>query len=270
MMGTRTQRNPAFNHSAEPPLPRFDAREAWPGCPSISKIADQGACGSCFAVATVMAFNDRQCVTSNETMTQLLSSQDLVSCDHLCNAIGCDSGCGGGFPGTAWKYLTQSGVPTEECVPYELPPCHHPCGATSPTPACTATCADGSAKVMQKAVTSYPFFHAKDLFADLLRHGSIVCGMSVYEDFPTYKSGVYRHTSGSMLGGHAVRLIGWGTDSGEDYWLVANSWNADFGESGTFRIARGGADGCGFEEDCWAGCGEGGGCSVPSTNEQVV
>jgi len=90
-----------------------------------------------------------------------------------------------------------------------------------------------------------------------MKYGSIVCGMSVYEDFPTYKSGVYRHESGSMLGGHAVRLIGWGTDNGEDYWLVANSWNTDFGEDGTFRIARGGADGCGFEEDCWAGHGQG-------------
>ena len=32
---------------------------------------------------------------------------------------------------------------------------------------------------------------------------------SVYEDFLTYKSGVYQHTTGRMLGGHAIKLIGW-------------------------------------------------------------
>jgi len=40
------------------------------------------------------------------------------------------------------------------------------------------------------------------------------------QDFAHYKSGVYKHITGTNIGGHAVKLIGWGTsDDGEDYWV---------------------------------------------------
>jgi hypothetical protein len=43
---------------------------------------------------------------------------------------------------------------------------------------------------------------------------------NLIQDFAHYKSGVYKHITGGMMGGHAVKLIGWGTsDSGEDYWV---------------------------------------------------
>ena len=74
----------------------------------------------------------------------------------------------------------------------------------------------------------------------------------VYEDFLTYKSGVYRHTTGGYLGGHAVRLLGWGVENGTPYWLVANSWNEDWGDRGYFKVLRG-VDECGFENDIVAG-----------------
>lgn len=60
--------------------------------------------------------------------------------------------------------------------------------------------------------------------------------------------------SGSYMGGHAVKIIGWGTDedSGEDFWLVANSWNPSWGEGGLFRILRG-VNECGIEGQIVAG-----------------
>lgn len=53
----------------------------------------------------------------------------------------------------------------------------------------------------------------------------------VYEDFLTYKSGVYYHKTGGLLGGHAVKVIGWGFDdpSQLNYWLVSNSWGPAWG-----------------------------------------
>ena len=45
-------------------------------------------------------------------------------------------------------------------------------------------------------------------------------------------SGVYKHVKGSLLGGHAVKLLGWGVENGTDYWLLANSWNTDWGDNG--------------------------------------
>ena len=75
----------------------------------------------------------------------------------------------------------------------------------------------------------------------VMQMGSAETGFYVYEDFMHYKSGVYKHdntTGGNVLGGHAVRIVGWGTDAvAGKYWTVANSWGAAWGESGYFRIA---------------------------------
>ncbi len=67
---------------------------------------------------------------------------------------------------------------------------------------------------------------------EILTNGPIEVSFTVYEDFLTYKTGVYRHTTGSSLGGHAVKMIGWGQEAGIPYWLVANSWNTDWGFGG--------------------------------------
>lgn len=63
-----------------------------------------------------------------------------------------------------------------------------------------------------------------------------------------------RSPAGDYMGGHAVKIIGWGTDdaSGDDYWLVANSWNPSWGEGGLFRILRG-VNECGIEGNIVAG-----------------
>jgi len=45
-------------------------------------------------------------------------------------------------------------------------------------------------------------------------------------------TGVYQHVTGGELGGHAVKMLGWGVENGTPYWLVANSWNTDWGDNG--------------------------------------
>ena len=77
----------------------------------------------------------------------------------------------------------------------------------------------------------------------LLRVHSIWCARMtlfiVYEDFMNYKSGVYRHQSGGMLGGHAVKIVGWGKDDNGEHWIVQNSWTTNWGDKGFFKIAMG-------------------------------
>ena len=34
------------------------------------------------------------------------------------------------------------------------------------------------------------------------------------------------------MGGHAIRILGWGVENGTPYWLVGNSWNTDWGDNG--------------------------------------
>jgi C1A family cysteine protease len=65
---------------------------------------------------------------------------------------------------------------------------------------------------------------------EIMTNGPVETQFNVYEDFMNYAGGVYHHVSGSMLGGHAVKVLGWGTDSGRNYWLCANSWNTSWGE----------------------------------------
>lgn len=51
-------------------------------------------------------------------------------------------------------------------------------------------------------------------------------------------TGIYQHISGKPLGGHNVRLIGYGSEDGIDYWIGVNSW-PQWGEHGSFRMLRG-------------------------------
>jgi cathepsin B len=71
---------------------------------------------------------------------------------------------------------------------------------------------------------------------EILANGPVETGFTVYADFFDYNGGIYQHTSGSAEGGHAVKILGWGTENNVDYWIVANSWGKYWGENGYFRI----------------------------------
>tara|TARA_B100000795_G_scaffold257660_1_gene231084 strand:+ start:106 stop:420 length:315 start_codon:yes stop_codon:yes gene_type:complete len=88
----------------------------------------------------------------------------------------------------------------------------------------------------------------KGMQKEILQNGPIEVAFFVYSDFQTYSSGIYHRTASSEgpMGGHAVRILGWGTQAGEDYWLVANSWSPQWGEKGFFKIRRG-TNECGIE-----------------------
>ena len=59
--------------------------------------------------------------------------------------------------------------------------------------------------------------------------------MVVYEDLITYQSGIYSHKEGTIIGGHAVLIVGWGvSEYGTEYWEVQNSWGPEWGENGGF------------------------------------
>lgn len=88
--------------------------------------------------------------------------------------------------------------------------------------------------------------------AEISANGPIVASFTVYDDFRTYKNGVYWHKTGGVAGGHAIRIIGYGIDNGVKYWNIANSWTPNWGESGYFRIRRGNNE-CGIEAEGIAG-----------------
>jgi cathepsin B len=247
-------KNPVYDPKTLPAS--FDARDAWPNCPSVSLVRDQSACGSCWAFGSTEAFNDRYCIATQKTT--IFSVTDVLGCCELT----CGDGCDGGYPQMAWSYFKRYGVVTDSCYPYPFPACAHhvvspnypPCPSSDySTPKCNKTCADGSdfSTDKIKATSTYGVTGEQNIMAELTK-GPVTAAYTVYEDFLAYKSGVYQHLSGSELGGHAVEIIGYGTENGVKYWTVRNSWNPSWGDGGYFKILRG-SDECGIEDEIVTG-----------------
>lgn len=245
---------PVITHPKSLKLPKqFDARTAWSQCSTIGRILDQGHCGSCWAFGAVESLSDRFCI--NFGMNMSLSVNDLLAC---CGFL-CGAGCNGGYPIYAWRYFMHHGVVTEQCDPYfDTNGCSHPgCEPAYPTPKCHRKCVDENQlwrdskrfSVSAYRISSDPY----DIMAEVYKNGPVEVSFTVYEDFAHYKTGVYKHITGDVMGGHAVKLIGWGTTGdGEDYWLLANQWNRSWGDDGYFMIRRG-TNECGIEDDVVAG-----------------
>jgi len=222
----------------------FDARTYWANCSVISDIRDQGACGDNWAFASTESFQDRACIATGKDVKY--SVEDTAFCSDA------GFGCSGG--NSAWAWFQKVGVVTggdqsdvgkgDTCLPY----------SSSPSPVCTHQCSEASYPISYAddklhAIDAYSVKGVANIQTELMQHGPLYVSFSLYSDFPTYKSGVYQRTStSSFLGGHAVELIGWGTETGTDYWLAKNSWNEDWGASGTFKILRGQNE-CGIEGD---------------------
>jgi len=165
----------------------------------------------------------------------------------------------------AWNYIKNTGLVTEACYPYlksdggPVPTCapeDEPCLPESKfiqTPKCTKTCTNGDSWTESKhKLSSVYAVPVSQLMAELVKNGPVESAFTVYSDFVHYKSGVYSHQTGSQLGGHAIKIIGYGTEDGTDYWLVQNSWTTTWGDGGYFKIKRGG-DECGIESQAIAG-----------------
>lgn len=249
-------------------LPRnFDSRRQWPKCPTIREIRDQGSCGSCWAFGAVEAMSDRICIHSKGQVNAEISAEDLLSC---CKEE-CGNGCNGGYPSGAWTYWTQQGLVTgglyashTGCRPYSIPPCEHHVNGSRPacsgeisTPLCSQHCEAGYTPGYKDdkhlGVSSYSVSpDADEIMREIYGNGPVEAALQVYTDFLQYKSGVYQHVTGEEVGGHAIKMLGWGEENGTPYWLVANSWNTDWGDNGFVKILRGSNE-CGIEDSVVTG-----------------
>lgn len=235
----------------------YDARAAFPECTSLQTVRDQCGCGSCFAFGAIEAFEDRICIHTKKNVT--LSTGDIISC-HVDENMSCQ----GGNPIAVWQSIfagskADDGAIQESCYPYEITPCpcnHH--AVTSSLPQCPAESAGEdtpTCDLMKKFAcqdkgvfkSDVNLITSSDMEQEIYENGPITVAYEVYDDFLTYKSGIYKRSEGAKtLGGHSVKIVGYGVADGVKYWTVANSWNSEFGENGFFRIVRG-TDECGIE-----------------------
>ena len=154
------------------------------------------------------------------------------------------------------------------CLPYPFPGCAHHAEPTPEVPACPEedyetprcriTCSEReyeTAYLMDKQKAKRAYSLRKSVEAiqrEIMEEGPVTAAFTVYQDFLTYAGGVYQHAAGTPLGGHAVKIIGWGEDETAAWWLVQNQWGELWGEKGLFRIVRGQNE-CGIEEEITAG-----------------
>jgi cathepsin B len=204
----------------------FDSREEWGAiCPF--DIKDQGQCGSCWAFGAVESLEDRICIHSNGSFQADLSEQHLVACDWV------GMGCQGGWPLSAFGYMAIFGLPTEECQPYHA-------GESGSAWGCSSTCEDSNTEFKKyRCKTPWLNFSNSGIKNEIKARGPVEGTMMVYEDFINYHGGIYKHVTGSLLGGHAIKMLGWGEEEGVKYWIAANSWSTSWGEEGYFRIEEG-------------------------------
>jgi len=261
----------------------FDSREEWGSiCPSIYDIRDQGSCGSCWASSFASTATDRICIASNGARKVKLATNDPLSC---CGAF-CGSGCNGGQLEPVWQYYLYNGVVSGgeyndtdmpagfsdgkttagTCWPYAIAPCQHHSEGVRPkcngeggaTPQCRDSCSNSlfefnDDKNYGRVAYSVPF-NSKQIMAEIYKNGPVQAAFMVYADFPNYSEGVYKHVSGDLLGGHAVKIVGWGTHPEQgDYWVLANSWAKDWGKLGGFFLMARGKNECGIESLVYTG-----------------
>jgi cathepsin B len=179
----------------------------------------------------------------------------MTSCCSACRAT--SNGCQGGYPTQAFNFYGTAGIVSgglygsnDGCKPYPVQPGAKSQPTTTP---CAASCRTGfntAYSADKKKGGSYQVYSMENeaVMQEIYDNGPVVATFIVYEDLYHYKSGVYQYTTGNRVGGHAVRLIGWGeTADGTPFWRVANSWGTAWGDHGYFNIIRGTND-CEFEE----------------------
>ena len=80
----------------------------------------------------------------------------------------------------------------------------------------------------------------EEMQREIYKNGPIIVGLIVWEDMYNYRSGIYSPTYGEIVGGHAIRAVGWGHDSkNELYWICQNQWTSSWGENGYINIKAG-------------------------------
>jgi len=238
-----------------------DFRADYPKCfPDGGKevVRAQGSCGSCWAFASASAAMTTLCISGQggDTLASAddryeIAVQQIMSCNQM------QSGCQGGNAQGTDTAFNNSGITKEKDSPYK-------CGGgdsvkhfSQKSTSCDAFPWGGTCS--PKKVSSWKWGGAFVISGEpdmmlIISQGSALYGsMDVYANFQAPMFGsweIYMEPSGGKLGGHAVTIVGYGTDASTKYWILQNSWGTSWGTNGFARVKRG-ANVVGIEEEAF-------------------
>lgn len=201
-------------------------------------------CGSCWAMGSSSALADRLNVKSGPASLpqNMLSVQAILSCGN--DATGCGT-CDGGDDGPVYKWAKNSGIPHESCSNYMAvdTTCKAHAVTAKNKPECY-TCSP-SGKPACKAIAKYKKLRVSEfgdcsgytrMKAEIFARGPISCGIDATDKMEAYTGGIYSEKGARDID-HIISIVGWGmADTGDEYWVVRNSWGTPWGEDGFMRI----------------------------------
>lgn len=188
---------------------------------ALNPVRNQGGCGGCYTFSSVASL-EAQYFLQKGSLPQL-SEQQLLDCTSTYG----NQGCFGGLMTNSFNYLKKYKSMTRVSYPY-----------TGSASTCKYNAASGVI-----STTGYVNVAKNDPSAhlDALQNGPVSIAIAASSSaIQFYKSGVITSSGCGISVNHAVNMVGYGTDSatGNDYWLIRNSWGSNWGEQGYFRVLR--------------------------------
>lgn len=202
------------------PVSDVPATVDWRTQKVVSEVKNQGSCGSCWAFSAVGSLEGLHAIKTGSLVE--FSEQQLVDCSQ---SFG-NEGCNGGLMDSAFQYVEKNGIETETDYPYS--------GSDD-------TCAASSSKTSWKinGFVDVPQNVSSQLQAAIALNPVAIAIEADGFWFQFYFGGIFNSSCGTELD-HGVLAVGYGTENGQKYWTVKNSWGSSWGESGYIRIADNG------------------------------